>query len=85
MSEQAQEAGILKTGPLEITDDEVAVIVLGKPEAIGDLGFGMDAQVRARSGIGPSLVVRALKTLVADLEREFGPDGGKCGCGRNHD
>lgn len=77
--------GPLKSGPLEITDEDLVLISLGQPERIGDLGLGMVAQIKSREGVGPALVIRALKQLTMDLEQQFGPNGGKCGCGRNHD
>jgi hypothetical protein len=75
--------GPLETGALEISEDVAAVIILEKPEMVGDLGVGLLASVRGRNGVPPWLVIKALEQLAGDLRRAYGDDA-RCACGEVH-
>ncbi|WPM94302.1 hypothetical protein VB1_CDS0053 [Arthrobacter phage Marchesin] len=83
MAENEGVRGPFQSGPFEITDDDVAVVVFDKPDTIGDLGISLGASVRAREGLPPVVLVAALRQLADDLERQFLTEG-QCPCGLDH-
>lgn len=72
----------LQPGPMVVEEDVVAMVLFSSPTREAG-GMGIVAEVRARAGMNPALVVGALRAFANSLEAEL--SDGACGCGEVHD
>ena len=76
MSGQDEAPKGLQPGPMVVEEDVVAMVLFSAP-ARAAAGVVISAEVRARDGMNPALLIGALREFADSLEADFG-DAARC-------